>query len=214
MVQTWVVMGVIAVLGLVAAGSARRGALNGLHNTFEAVVEFVGGIASPSGVLGAYRNRRLLFEFLMTLLFFILVSNMLDLIPPYIAPTNTLSTTAALAILVFLYQHVAGLIRHGARYGRKFLHVPGAMGYGFLIFTIIEELTKPITLSFRLFGNIFAGELLIAEALKLVGAKYTFGGFIVAEVALLFTLFVAVVQAFIFMILTFSYVDQVEASPH
>jgi F-type H+-transporting ATPase subunit a len=210
MVQTWMVMGVVALLGLIAAGMARRDSLGGLQLAMESVLEFIGGFASARGILAAYKSRRLLFEFLITLFFFILVANMFDLIPPFMAPTNTLSTTAALAILVFLYQHVAGLIRHKGRYGRKFLHVPGVMGYFFLIFTAIEELSKPITLAFRLFGNIFAGELLIEILLSLVhGSAFYFGGFIVHVAALLFAMFVGVVQAFIFMILTFSYVDHV-----
>ncbi len=207
MVQTWMVMGVVALLGLIAAGMARRDSLGGLQMAMESVLEFIGGFASAQGVLGAYKTRRLLFEFLITLFFFILVANLFDLIPPYMAPTNTLSTTAALAILVFLYQHLAGLIRHRGHYGRKFLHVPGVMGYFFLLFTAIEELSKPITLAF---GNIFAGEILIGILLALVhGTAFFFGGFLVHVAALLFALFVGVVQAFIFMILTFSYVDHV-----
>lgn len=209
-VQTWMVMGVIALLGLIAAGTARRDRLGGMQLAMEAILEFIGGFVSSRGILTAYRNRRLLLEFLLTLFFFILVANMFDLIPPFIAPTNTLSTTAALAVLVFLYQHVAGLVRHRGRYGRKFIHVPGVMGYFFLLFTVIEELSKPITLAFRLFGNIFAGELLILILLDLVhGKAFYFAGFLVHVAALLFAMFVGVVQAFIFMILTFSYVDHV-----
>jgi F-type H+-transporting ATPase subunit a len=213
MVQTWIVMGVVALLGLLAVGTARRGLLGGLQNAIESVLDFIAGFVSPEGAVGAYRSRRLLFEFLLTLFFFILVANMFDVIPPYIAPTNTLNTTGALAVLVFFFMHISGLGRHGGRYGRKFIHVPGIMGYVFLIFTVIEELSKPLTLSFRLFGNIFAGELLIQILLNLVhGTIYYAGGFIVHVGWLLFSIFVGVVQAFIFMILTFSYVSQATAA--
>lgn len=212
MVQTWMVMVIVAGLGLLAAAGARHERLGGMQNAIEAVLDFIAGFVSSEGPVGAFRNRRLLFEFLLSLFFFILVANMFDVIPPYIAPTNTLSTTAALAILVFFFVHFAGLGRHKLAYGKKFIHVPGIMGYVFLIFTVIEELSKPLTLSFRLFGNIFAGELLIEILLALVhGTVFYAGGFIVHVGWLLFTIFVGVVQAFIFMILTFSYVNQVTA---
>jgi F-type H+-transporting ATPase subunit a len=213
MVQTWIVMVILAILGLAAAARARRGKLGGLQNVLEAVLDFIAGFMGAGGIVGAYRNRRLLYEFLLTLFFFVLVSNMFDVIPPYIAPTNTLNTTAALAVLVFFFMHISGVSRHKGRYGKKFIHVPGVMGYVFLIFTVIEELSKPLTLSFRLFGNIFAGELLISILLFLVhGPAYFAGGFIVHVGWLLFSIFVGVVQAFIFMILTFSYVNQAVAA--
>lgn len=213
LVQTWLVMGIVALLGLLAAGSARWGRLGGLQNAFEAVMGFIGGFVDPEGPVWAMRTRRLLYEFLLTLFFFILVSNLFDVIPPYIAPTNTLNTAGALAVLVFFFVHASGLVRHKHRYGRKFLHVPGPTGFLFLIFTIIEELSKVLTLSFRLFGNIFAGEVLIAILLYLVrGTHYYAGGFIVHVGWLVFSIFVGVVQAFIFMILTFSYVNQVTSA--
>ncbi len=213
-VQTWIVMGVVALLGLLAVAGTRRKTLGGMQNAMEVVIEFIGGFVSAQGADGAYRSRRLLFEFLLALLFFILVSNLFDLIPPYMAPTNTLDTTLPLAVLVFVFVHASGLKRHKGKYGKQFLHVSGVLGYVFLIFSVVEELSKPITLSFRLFGNIFAGEVLIQLLLILVrGTAFYSGGFLLHLAALLFTLFVGVVQAFIFMILTFSYTNQVSPDP-
>jgi len=210
LIQTWIVIVVVAGLGLWAARTARVERPSGLQNVFEAVLGFIGGFVGGGSVEEAWRQRRLLLEFLVTLFLFILVSNMLDVIPPYQAPTNTLNTTGALAILVFLFVHASGMARHRARYGRKFLHVKGVMGYVFVVFAVIEELSKPLTLSFRLFGNIFAGELFIAILLRLIPLRWYYfaGGFIPHVGWLLFSVFVGVVQAFIFMILTLSYVSQ------
>ena len=220
LVQTWIVMVIVAGLGLLAARAARADRPTGLQNVFEMVMGFISGFIGGGDELAAIRGRRILFEFLITLFLFILVANMLDVIPPYIAPTNTLNTTGALAVLVFLFVHFSGLGRHKHRYGRKFLHVPGLLGYVFLVIAAIEELSKPLTLAFRLFGNIFAGELLILVLMGLipltsqghVGWIYVAGGFIPHVGWLLFSVFVGVVQAFIFMILTLSYATQATAA--
>ncbi len=215
-IQTWIVMVVVAGLGLLAARSARADRPGRLQNIFEMLIEFVSGFIGGSREVGsghAARNRRMLFEYLATLFLFVLVSNMLDVIPPYTAPTNTLNTTLALALLTFLFTHLAGFGRHGAKYGKTFLHTPGALGYGFLVIVAIEELSKPLTLAFRLFGNIFAGELMIDVLLKLIPLKWFYftGGFAPHIVWLLFSIFVGAVQAFIFMVLSLAYVSQATA---
>ena len=216
LVQTWMVMGLLALLGVVAAATARSDVPKGLQNGFEAIIGFIAGfVSSDTAPEETVARQRLLFEILATLFLFILLSNLLDVIPPYIAPTNTLNTTGALAVLVFFFVHLSGIRRHGAHYGRKFLHVPGVMGYVMLVFAAVEELSKPLTLSFRLFGNIFAGELLIQILLRLIplGRWYYYAGGFVPHVGwLLFSVFVAVVQAFIFVILTLSYVRQATAA--
>jgi F-type H+-transporting ATPase subunit a len=215
LVQTWIVMGVLMALGLIAAATARVDVPRGLQNGFEVIMGFIAGFLDAASPDEIPARQRFLFAFLTTLFLFILFCNIFDVIPPYIAPTNTLNTTGALAIIVFLFVHFSGLARHGLRYGRKFLHMPGLMGYIMLIFAVVEELSKPLTLAFRLFGNIFAGELLIQILLHLIPWQrwyYYAGGFIPHVGWLLFSVFVAVVQAFIFMILTRSYVSQALAS--
>lgn len=210
LIQTWIVMGILAVLGVGAAVSARVIPV-GLQNVFEVIMSFIAGFVGGESPEDALRKHRMLFEFMVTLFLFILVCNIFDVIPPYIAPTNTLNTTGALALLVFVYIHISGVARYGAGYGKKFLHMSGMLGYVMLIFAAVEELSKPLTLAFRLFGNIFAGELLIQILLTMIPWQrwyYFAGGFIPHVGWLLFSVFVAVVQAFIFMILALSYVKQ------
>lgn len=216
LIQTWIVMVIVAVLALIAARSARAGRPGRLQNLLELVVDFVGGFIGGSADVGpehAVRSRRLLFEYLATLFLFVLVSNMLDVIPPYTAPTNTLNTTLALALLTFLFTHLAGVAKHRSRYGKTFIHTPGFIGYVFLVIVAIEELSKPLTLAFRLFGNIFAGELMMLVLLKLIPLRwfYFVGGFVPHVGWLLFSVFVGAVQAFIFMVLSLAYVGQATA---
>ncbi len=218
LIETWIVMGIVAVLGLVAAQSARAGRPGNLQNIFEMIVDFVSGFIGGSRDVGPehpVRNRRLLFEYLATLFIFIFVCNMLDVIPPYIAPTNTLNTTFALALLTFLFTHLSGFARHRLRYPKTFIHAPGFVGYLFLLFAAIEELSKPLTLAFRLFGNIFAGELMLDVLIKLIPMKWFYftGGFVPHVVWLLFGVFVGTVQSLIFMLLSLAYVSQASAEP-
>ena len=216
LIQTWIVMLIIAVLGLIAARSARSGRPSYLQNIFELIIDFVSGFIGGTREVGPdhpVRNRRLLFEYLATLFVFILICNMLDVIPPYIAPTNTLNTTLCLALLTFLFTHVSGMARHGFRYPKTFIHAPGVVGYLFLFFAAIEELSKPLTLSFRLFGNIFAGELMLDVLIKLIPLKWFYfaGGFAPHLIWLLFGVFVGTVQSLIFMLLSLAYVSQATA---
>lgn len=216
LIQTWVVMVVIAVLALIAARSAGAGTPGRMQNLMELLIGFVSGFIGGSAEVGPEhpaRSRRLLFEYLATLFLFVVVANMLDVIPPYSAPTNTLNTTLALAVLTFLFTHISGIVRHRGRYGRTFIHSPGAVGYVFLIIVAIEELSKPLTLAFRLFGNIFAGELMIQVLIKLIPLRwfYITGGFVPHVGWLLFSVFVGAVQAFIFMVLSLAYVGQATA---
>jgi len=212
LIQTWVVMVVVASLALVAARGARSGRPTWLQNLFELLIGFIAGFmgTTPQGLL-ADRRQRLLFDLLAALFLFILVSNLLDVIPPYSAPTNTLNTTLALAIIVFVFVHASGIARHKGGYGRTFLH-GGAAGYVLLPLTIIEELSKPLTLSFRLFGNIFAGELMIMVLGHILGGlRFVFGGFVFQVAWLAFSIFVAAMQAFIFTILALAYHHQATA---
>ena len=217
-VETWIVMALVAVLGLVAAGQAGAGRPGALQNIFEMIIDFVSGFVGGARDVGpehASRTRRLLFEYLAALFLFIFVANMLDVIPPYIAPTNTLNTTLALALITFFFTHLAGIGRRGLRYGASFLHTPGVGGWVLLPLAIIEELSKPLTLSFRLFGNIFAGELMLVVLQTLIPLRwyYFLGGFVPHLVWLSFDIFVGAVQSLIFMLLSLAYVSQATAVP-
>jgi F-type H+-transporting ATPase subunit a len=115
------------------------------------------------------------------------------------SPTADLAVTAALAILVFLMVHILGLTRNTKHYLKHYFEP----FWFFFPLNLIKELSKPLTLSLRLYANIFAGEVLLAT---IVMAEW-FGLPLLAAWQG-FSLFVGAIQAFLFTILTMVYISQ------
>jgi F-type H+-transporting ATPase subunit a len=158
--------------------------------------------------------------FILTLFFFILFMNLLGLIPFGISSTASLSVTAALAFLAFLWIEVAGFRELGpAGYARTIFFAPKGMhpagqAIMLLIMAPVEamgKLTKPFALAIRLFANMTAGKILI---LSLLGLVFVFadlaaarwgvagGAILMASAITLLKVFIAFLQAFIFSMLT------------
>ena len=134
--------------------------------------------------------------FVGTLWIFILVANLASLIPGVRSPTGDLSTTVALAILVFLATHWYGLREHGPlAYLRHYL-LPNPI---LLPFHVISEISRTIALAMRLFGNIFS--LQMAALLVLLVA-----GFLVPVPVLMLHIIEAIVQTYIFGTLALIYI--------
>ena len=139
----------------------------------------------------------------ITLFFFILVSNLISIVPhafeEYIRPpTSDVNLTFALAFFVIIVVHLTGIRARGAK--RYFAHF--AHPYPFLVpLEIITEIVKPFTLALRLFGNILSGGVMVAViALMPVAISW-----LPTALWKLFDLFVGVLQAFIFALLTIIY---------
>lgn len=137
--------------------------------------------------------------FILSLFLFLLVSNLLGLIPFLVSPTNDLNTTLGLAILVITLVHFFGLYFKGGHYIAHFFQ-PVAP---FVVINLIEEIAKPVTLAFRLFGNILAGEILIIVLLHLVPIWMP----IPSVLWLLFSIFISCVHAVIFTMLSMAYLS-------
>jgi F-type H+-transporting ATPase subunit a len=145
-------------------------------------------------VLPAQTTR--LLPFITTLWLFITVANLSGLIPGVHAPTANLSTTAALAVLVFLSVHWFGIRAEGLRaYLRHYLAPMPLM----LPFHLMSELTRTLALAIRLFGNIMSLEM--AALLVLLVA-----GFLVPIPLLMLHIVEALIQAYIFGMLALIYI--------
>ncbi|MBI4240111.1 MAG: F0F1 ATP synthase subunit A, partial [Candidatus Rokubacteria bacterium] len=171
-----------------------------------------------------------------TLGLFILVSNLLGLVPGLMAPTSNLNTTVACALVVFFTYHWIGIRKRGlASYLR---HLCGPIVWLAPLMFVIEifsHLARPLSLSVRLFGNMMGGHILLAVMFLLTGFDGLIGwllsgklialvmGLPGAALLVVFTagfllplkLFVAFLQAFIFCMLSMLYIaGAVEEAEH
>lgn len=201
-VHTWVVMALVLLFTVSATRNMkleRPGKLQLMvEELFQAIRNLVNENMDPKKGAG-------LLSILLTLFTFILFSNLWGLVPTMMAPTANLNTTLGLALLVIIGVQVMGIKYKGIGYFKHFVQPY----FFFLPLVILEELSKPITLSFRLFGNIFAGETLIYVLLGLIPFTATIlGGFIPSVIWYLFKIFVSFIQAFLFTMLTIAYTSQ------
>ncbi len=134
--------------------------------------------------------------FIGTLFLYILVSNVMDVVPGFTGPTTSLSTTAALATIVFFAVPVFGIMRQGVKgYLSQYLKPTPFM----LPFNIIGEISRTVALAIRLFGNIMSGSLIVAILVSLAPLFFP-----VAMQA--FSLLIGVIQAYVFAILALVYI--------
>jgi F-type H+-transporting ATPase subunit a len=225
----------IVFAGMRVGRNLQVGAPSGFQNFVEMVLEFVDTQVKDS--FGG-RDNKLIAPLALTILVWVWLMNFMDLIPVdlipaalhlvgfdhfKVVPTTDLSTTMAMALFVFLLTlyyniKVKGLVG----YIKMFLFHPFGK---FLVpvnivMTAIEELAKPISLGLRLFGNMFAGELVfLLIALLTLGATFSAALLIwlplqvVLDVAwLIFHVLVITLQAFIFMVLTIVYLGMAHIS--
>ena len=195
LVMTWISMVVVLFIGWLATRNLRVVPTSNWQMMLETVIEALHDQVEEN--MGP-RGRGFLSTFIVSLFLFLLVSNWIGLIPTMASPTNDLNTTLGLALLVIAMTHVLGLYVKGGHYIGHFFQpfVP------FVVINIVEELAKPITLSFRLFGNILAGEILIHILLLMLGNYST----VPSVVWIAFSVFVGGVQAFIFTMLSIAYI--------
>jgi F-type H+-transporting ATPase subunit a len=145
--------------------------------------------------------------YLFTLAFFILLGNLLGMIPSLETPTAAITVTVGLALCTFFYYHAVGLRKHGVlRYAKSFLGPVPALAPLMLPIEIISHFARILSLSVRLFANMFAGELITSIFLALLPvAGVVFMGLHV---------FVALLQAYIFVVLTMIYLAGAVAEEH
>jgi len=228
---TWVVMVILAGLALVAS---RRLELvpRGLQNFMEIVLEQF--LTLIDDVLG-HEGRRYL-PLLATLGLFIVTSNLMGLVPGLVAPTASLNTTAACALIVFFAYHWIGIRKQGIRaYARHFMGPVVWLAWLMIPIEIVSHMARPLSLSLRLFGNMTGGHILLAVFFFLMGfdgmlgwaLSGSLGGILLgAPAALIMVVFtvgflyplkilVAFLQAFIFVMLSMLYIaGAIEEAEH
>lgn len=218
-----IVLGVIF-LGIFrwVATRAVSGVPGRLQNFVEILVEFVQGLVKES----FHGRNEVIAPLALTIFVWVFLMNCMDLLPvdlipriamevglPYFraVPTADLNLTFALSISVFcLIIYYNFKIKGGLGLGKEILSTPfGIFLFPLnILFRLIEECVKPISLGLRLFGNMFAGELIfILIALLPWWIQWTVGG-----IWAIFHILIIVIQAFIFMMLTIVYISMAHES--
>jgi len=167
-----------------------------LRNFFEYTAESVYGMVE--GAMGEANAPRF-FPLIGALWMFILFSNLIGLIPGFVAPTDTLKTNVGIALLVFILTHVYGVKEHGLSYFKHFLGPSPFLIPLILPIELISHLARPMSLSIRLMGNMMADH-------KVVMAFFSLVPFFVPIPFMLLGLLVCLIQALVFCTLTMVYI--------
>ena len=194
---------VIVLLIAKMATKSLRAVPTGTQNVMEA---FLGGvIAMGKDVIGEEHARKYL-PLIATIGLFVLVNNLIGIIPGFESPTSNINVTLTLALIVFVYYNFEGVKKQGAfTYVKNFVHL-GEMNLAAKIpmmilmypIEIVSHLSRIVSLSFRLFGNIKGDDLFLWVLLMLTP-------WIIPITPLVLLTFMAFLQTFVFMILTYVY---------
>jgi F-type H+-transporting ATPase subunit a len=206
--NTLIVCGILVVVALLLRANLKTGRPGRFQGAVEAIIEFLQGLikemlGSKPIPIGAIA---------INLFMFLLVSNLLGLLPILKSPTNDVNTTIGLALFsIGLLHYYSVKFRRPAGYVKHYFSIvspkwTGPWGWTRIVFAfleLIQEVSRPVTLAFRLYFNIFVGELLVALIISLFPAFITPAP---GLIWLLISLFVGLVQAFIFTVLTIAYI--------
>jgi len=168
----------------------------GTQNIMEAYLD--GVVAMGKDTIGEKLARKYL-PLVATIGIFIFISNVIGIIPGFESPTSNINVTLPLALVVFVYYNYEGIREHGAKH--YFAHFAGPVPIlAPLMFPIeiVSHISRIISLSFRLFGNIKGDDLFLWVLLMLVP-------YLVPLPAYLLLTFSALLQTFVFMILAYVY---------
>nr|YP_010189022.1 AtpI [Ptychomnion cygnisetum]QZJ47825.1 AtpI [Ptychomnion cygnisetum] len=203
LITSWIVICLLLSLAIFATQDLQTIPNNG-QNFVEYILEFIRDLTRTQ--IGEEEYRPWV-PFIGTMFLFIFVSNWSGALLPWrvfelphgelAAPTNDINTTVALALLTSVAYFYAGLYKKGLNYFGKYIQPTPVL----LPINILEDFTKPLSLSFRLSGNILADELVVAVLISLVPS--------IIPIPMMFLgLFTSAIQALIFATLAAAYIGE------
>jgi len=193
-IYSWFVMIILIILGAVAAKGISMIPTKA-QNVFEILIsgieEFMVDITGEEG--------RWLFPISATIFIYIVVCNLIGLVPGFLPPTASVNTTLSCAIPVVIFTHVIGIKYHGVKYVKHFMGPVWWLAPLIFVIEIIGHAARILSLSIRLFGNMMGHELVL-------GILFFLAGLFLAPLPIMaLGIFVAVVQAFVFFLLSIMY---------
>nr|AUT83512.1 ATP synthase CF0 subunit IV [Carex pallescens] len=202
LITSWIVIAILLVSVIIAVRNPQTIPTDG-QNFFEYILEFIRDLSKTQ--IGDEYGPWV--PFIGTMFLFIFVSNWSGALFPWkiielphgelAAPTNDINTTVALALLTSMAYFYAGLSKKGLSYFEKYIKPTPIL----LPINILEDFTKPLSLSFRLFGNILADELVVVVLVSLVPL-------VIPIPVMLLGLFTSGIQALIFATLAAAYIGE------
>ena len=206
---SWFVIAILVIAAFLGSRNIQR-IPSGMQNFMEYVLDFIRNLAKDQIGEKEYRDW---VPFVGTLFLFIFVSNWSGALVPWklieipdselAAPTNDINTTVALALLTSVAYFYAGIRKKGLGYFAGYLEPTPILAP----FKVLEDFTKPLSLSFRLFGNILADELVVAVLVLLVPL-------FVPLPLMVLGLFLSAIQALIFATLAAAYIGEALEEHH
>ena len=202
-IVSWIVIIVLLTISFTGTRTLAR-IPSGIQNFMEFILEFLQDIAKTQ--IGEYDYRPWV-PYTATIFLFILGSNWAGALVPWklitlsqgelAAPTNDINTTVALALLTSLSYFYAGLSKNGLKYFSRYIEPTPIL----LPINILEDFTKPLSLSFRLFGNVLADELVVSVFTLLIPI-------LIPLPVMILGLFASSIQALIFSTLSAAYIGE------
>jgi F-type H+-transporting ATPase subunit a len=193
-IYTWLIIVLLFLLSITAT-KAPKAVPGGLQSFMEIVI---GGIEKMIEETMGHHGKSF-FPLIATLALFILVSNLIGLIPGFFPPTANINTTAACAVIVFVTTHVVGIREHGVKYIKHFLGPVIWLAPMMFCIEIIGHFSRVISLTLRLFGNMNGHELVLMVFFALAPC-------LVPLPMLIMGVLVSFIQAFVFMLLAMIYI--------
>jgi F-type H+-transporting ATPase subunit a len=174
-----------------------------VRNVMEVLVEIVVGLSDS--IIG--KKGRKYVPLFGSLFLFILLANFFGLIPGFTPPTSDFFSNLGMGLVVFVAYHYFGVREHGARYFKQFIGPMLLLAPLFILIEFFSHVFRPISLSIRLFGNMFGDHLVLEIFSNLTKVVIPVAFYILGSL-------VSVIQAAVFTILTVIYVAMAISHEH
>lgn len=203
-------LSILTVLGLIYRGAVAASDYSAIpdgklsiRTVIDSIIDFIVNLGQD--VIG--HDYKPFLPLLCSLFMFIFVSNLLGLIPGFPPATESMSTNLAMGFTVFLVYNVAGIKANGIGYLKHFFGPVWWLAPLLLLIEVISHVVRPISLSLRLYGNIFGDHLVLSVFSGLLPL-------VLPALLLFFGLLVATLQSFVFTLLTSIYISVATAHDH
>ncbi len=199
---------VVLVSFFILGGMSRASMVPGRWQSMvELVYEFIAGMLNDS----AGKEARKFFPFVFTLFMFILIANLIGMIPGTFTVTSHIAVTFTFAIVVFFAVTITGFMKNGVGFLKLFVPtgVPMALAPLLVVIELISYLVRPLSLSVRLFANMMAGHTMLKVLAGFVASLGVFGVLPVVFITALtgLEIIIAILQAYVFAMLTCIYLN-------